>query len=35
LTWDEVDAGKVRPLSPAEVLKRVDKHGDLLESLLG
>jgi bifunctional non-homologous end joining protein LigD len=34
LTWDEVSGGKVRPLSPAEVLKRIDKHGDLLEPLL-
>jgi bifunctional non-homologous end joining protein LigD len=33
-TWQEVEAGKVRPLSPDEVLKRVKKQGDLLAELL-
>ena len=34
VTWDEVDAGTVRPLAPAEVLARLDTHGDLLAPLL-
>ena len=35
LTWDEVEAGAVRPFSsPTEVLDRVDEHGDLLAPLL-
>jgi bifunctional non-homologous end joining protein LigD len=34
LTWDEVEAGTVRPMSPQEVLQRVDEHGDLLACLL-
>jgi bifunctional non-homologous end joining protein LigD len=33
-TWDEVEAGEVRPLSPAEVLDRVERDGDLLAALL-
>lgn len=33
-TWEEVEAGAVRPLSPAEVLDRVERHGDLLAALL-
>jgi bifunctional non-homologous end joining protein LigD len=33
-TWDEVEAGRVRPLSPDEVLARVDRDGDLLAPLL-
>ena len=32
-TWAEVEAGEVRPLTPDEVLTRIDKHGDLLDSL--
>jgi bifunctional non-homologous end joining protein LigD len=41
LTWDEVraavdgDPGAVRPFSPAEVLARVERHGDLMADLLG
>jgi bifunctional non-homologous end joining protein LigD len=34
-TWDEVEAARVRPLSPDEVLARVDEHGDLFGSLVG
>jgi bifunctional non-homologous end joining protein LigD len=34
LTWDEVEAAQVRPLSPEEVLARVEAHGDLLAPLL-
>jgi bifunctional non-homologous end joining protein LigD len=33
-TWAEVEAAEVRPLSPAEVLERLDTHGDLLADLL-
>ena len=33
-TWKEVETGKVRPLTPDEVLKRIDKQGDLLADLL-
>ena len=33
-TWDEVEASAVRPLLPAEVLARIDRHGDLLAPLL-
>jgi bifunctional non-homologous end joining protein LigD len=33
-TWSEVEHGKVRPLSPDEVLKRIKKDGDLLADLL-
>jgi bifunctional non-homologous end joining protein LigD len=33
-TWDEVEAGEVRPLLADEVLARVERHGDLLASLL-
>jgi bifunctional non-homologous end joining protein LigD len=34
LTWDEVEAAEVRPLSPDEVLARIDEHGDILAPLL-
>ncbi|HEX6870429.1 MAG TPA: non-homologous end-joining DNA ligase [Micromonosporaceae bacterium] len=34
-TWDEVDAGQVRPLRTAEVLDRIERYGDLLAPLLG
>lgn len=34
VTWDEVEEGDVRPLGPAEVLRRIEEHGDLLEPLL-
>ncbi|MFC8851399.1 ATP-dependent DNA ligase, partial [Micromonospora sp. NPDC057141] len=40
LTWDEVAAGAAgkrpatKPYTAAEVLKRVDRHGDLLAPLL-
>lgn len=34
VTWDEVDAGQVRPLGPDEVLARVEQYGDLLAPLL-
>ena len=34
LTWDEVAAGEVVPLGPAEVLERVEADGDLLEPVL-
>jgi bifunctional non-homologous end joining protein LigD len=34
LTWAEVEAGSVRPLSPDEVLARVATHGDLLSALV-
>ena len=33
-TWDEVEAGAVRPLPPGEVLARIDTYGDLLAPLL-
>jgi bifunctional non-homologous end joining protein LigD len=33
-SWTEVEAGAVRPLSPAEVLARIEKHGDLLAPLV-
>jgi bifunctional non-homologous end joining protein LigD len=33
-TWAEVEAGAVRPLSPAEVLARIEEHGDLLAPLV-
>ena len=33
LTWDEVESGKVRPVQAGQVLKRVDKYGDLLAAL--
>jgi bifunctional non-homologous end joining protein LigD len=33
-TWDEVEANEVRPLSPDEVLARVDEHGDLFAPLV-
>jgi bifunctional non-homologous end joining protein LigD len=33
-TWDEVEAGAVRPLHPDEVLRRLDEHGDLLAPLV-
>ncbi len=33
-TWDEVEAGAVRPLPPGEVLGRIDTFGDLLAPLL-
>jgi bifunctional non-homologous end joining protein LigD len=31
--WDEVEAGTVRPLSPEQVLARLDRDGDLLAGL--
>jgi bifunctional non-homologous end joining protein LigD len=34
LTWDEVEDGAVRQFSAADVLERVEEHGDLLEPLL-
>jgi bifunctional non-homologous end joining protein LigD len=34
LTWDEVGAGGALRFSPAQVLARVDRHGDLLAGLL-
>jgi bifunctional non-homologous end joining protein LigD len=34
LRWAEVEKGDVHPLSPDEVLARIDKHGDLLASLV-
>src|SRR5262249_53869939 len=34
LRWSEIEAGKVRPLTGEEVLKRIDKYGDLLEALV-
>jgi len=34
VTWDEVEAGTVRPFTPAEVLARIERHGDLLAALL-
>jgi bifunctional non-homologous end joining protein LigD len=33
-TWDEVESNAVRPLLPAEVLARIEHHGDLLAPLL-
>jgi bifunctional non-homologous end joining protein LigD len=33
-TWEEIEAGQVRPLSPHEVLERIEKYGDLLAPLL-
>jgi bifunctional non-homologous end joining protein LigD len=33
--WDEVESGSVRPLTSAEVLDRIDAHGDLLAAALG
>lgn len=35
LTWDEVAAGPPARFAPAEVLARVEAHGDLLVDLLG
>jgi len=34
LTWDEVEDGAVRQFTAAEVLDRLDEHGDLLAPLL-
>jgi bifunctional non-homologous end joining protein LigD len=34
LLWEEVEAGAVRPLSPGEVLARLEEHGDLLAPLV-
>ena len=34
-SWDEVEAARVRPLRPDEVLARLEKAGDQLVSLLG
>ena len=34
VTWAEVEAARVRPLSPDEVLQRIEKHGDLLAPLV-
>jgi len=33
-TWSEVEAAQVRPLSPDEVLARIDEHGDLFAPLV-
>jgi bifunctional non-homologous end joining protein LigD len=33
-TWSEVEAAEVRPLSPDEVLARIDGHGDLFAALV-
>jgi bifunctional non-homologous end joining protein LigD len=33
-TWSEVEAAEVRPLSPDEVLARIDEHGDLFAPLV-
>lgn len=33
LLWSEVESGQVRRFTPADVLDRVDEHGDLLEAL--
>ncbi|MGH3681057.1 MAG: non-homologous end-joining DNA ligase [Natronosporangium sp.] len=35
LTWEEVEAGKVRRFTPAEALARVAEQGDLLAGLAG
>ena len=34
VSWEEVESGKVRPMRPDEVLKRIEKYGDLLADLL-
>jgi bifunctional non-homologous end joining protein LigD len=34
VTWDEVEDARVRPLSPDEVLARIEEHGDLLAPLV-
>jgi bifunctional non-homologous end joining protein LigD len=34
LSWDEVESGRVKPLGPDEVLRRIEKYGDLLAPLL-
>ena len=34
VTWAEVEAARVRPLSPDEVLQRIEEHGDLLAPLV-
>jgi bifunctional non-homologous end joining protein LigD len=34
LTWDEVESGAARQLTAADVLERVEQHGDLLAPLL-
>lgn len=34
LTWEEVEEGAVRQFESAEVLERIEEHGDLLEDLL-
>jgi bifunctional non-homologous end joining protein LigD len=34
LTWPEVEAGGFGRFSPAQVLARIDEHGDLLADLL-
>jgi bifunctional non-homologous end joining protein LigD len=33
LTWDEVEAGKVRPVQATQLLARVERYGDLLADL--
>jgi bifunctional non-homologous end joining protein LigD len=33
LTWDEVEAGKVRPVQARQLLARIDRYGDLLADL--
>jgi len=33
-TWEEVEAGAVRPLGPDEVLARIEELGDLLAPLV-
>jgi len=34
LRWSEVESGRVKPMTGADVLKRIDKYGDLLSSLV-
>jgi DNA primase len=34
LSWDEVSSGDVRPVGPDEMLARIERHGDLLATLL-
>jgi bifunctional non-homologous end joining protein LigD len=33
LTWDEVESGELRQFGPAEVLARIEEHGDLFAEL--
>ena len=34
LSWEEVESGRVKPIGPDEVLRRIEKQGDLLAPLL-